>query len=115
MVILVFKKVDKYIIYIVAIICILFCISLSIVLLYKKIVPTNGINIYDVVLNGSVKNNKIITKLAVSDQFGKTIKESSSSYVYYDFEIKNTVSEDREYQIYITKGKIGRASCRERV
>lgn len=99
-------KIDKYIIYIVAVICVLFCISLSIVLLYKKIVPYNKVNASDVILTEGVKNNKIVTKLAVSDKFGKNIKESSSSYVFYEFEVKNISDINHDYEIYMIKDDI---------
>lgn len=98
-----FKKIDKYIIYIIAIICILFCISLSIVLLYKKIVPLDRVNESDVILKDGAKNKKIISKLSINDKFGKNIKESTSSYSYYEFEIENISDLDHDYQIYITK------------
>lgn len=103
LVICVLKDSKRYIVYLITAICVLFCISIAIVLLYKKLVPVNGVNESDVILTKTVKNLKMTAKLAVSDEFGKNIKESSGSYIYYNFECENISNYDHNYQVFITK------------
>lgn len=97
-------KMNRYVIYLIAIICVFFCISLSIVLFYKRFVPDKKIDQSDVVLVRSVKYHTIKSNLTVSDDFGKKIKEDNGSYVYYEFEVENSSKFDRNYQLYLTKG-----------
>ncbi len=97
-------KNTKYVVYLFAIIVLLFILSVSIVILMKGVTSSNAIvEEEDVTLNVNSKVVIIKNILSVSDAFGKTITDDNAgSYAYVDLDIHNNVSEGRNYELFIT-------------
>ena len=98
------KKNLKYILYLVFIIALLFCVSVLIVLLFKKNDTPQEVSEDDVVFVAD--SNTVIIKniISVSEDFGKTIhEENGGAFGYLEFSLINKVNEEKNNQIYITK------------
>ncbi len=95
----------KYILFLVAIIVVMFAVSVGIILLVKSSdITTNNVNASDV--EYIADSNTIIIKniISVSEDFGKNIdEENGGAFGYLKFKVKNNTDEERNYQVYITK------------
>ena len=95
----------KYILFLVAIIVILFICSIGIVLLFKD--GGNGKSVpNDKDVSFVSDSNTIIIKniISVSDVFGKKIEEENGgAFGYLKFDVVNNTSKDKKYQIFIKK------------
>ena len=85
------------------IICCVIIISLCIFIL-KNI----KINEQDVIINSSIENISVDSLLPVTEVFGKKINDKeSNSYDFYEFEVLNVSSKERDYQVFVTKNSMG--------
>ena len=85
------------------VVCCVVIISLCIFIL-------KNIKVYeqDVIINSNIENISVDNLLPVTEVFGKQINNNeSNSYDFYEFEVLNVSSKERDYQVFVTKNSMG--------
>lgn len=94
----------KSILYLLLFILLLFIFSVSIVIVFKSGDKKSNVKEDDVYIEATSLNVTLKDYLAVSNDFGKTIKDSNGgAFAYIDIEIINDVDQERNYQLFVTK------------
>ena len=99
------KEKLKSMMILVAIIILLFIVAVGIVLAVKSNIPEETVNPTDVTYVADTNTIIIKNIISVSEDFGKNIdEENGGAFGYLHFNVVNQSNEERNFQIYITKG-----------